>query len=227
MATRSMKMVRGKRIRVTRLNSCGTPPDYGEACAFVVSKGFVTVTMSPQNEEGAELTQLTADGELCVNSQSKHNFKRWQLSIELCEVDPELVSLLTRVTLETDADGDVVGFRSVEGKIDEEFAFELWSGVGEQDCVNGEEYGYLLFPWVAGGVFEDLTIENGVATTTISNSFTQAGGAWGVGPYDVVPDAVGDPVALGTAIQAGEHHVQRLTTIAPPAAVTGCQPAAA
>lgn len=227
MATRSMKIVRGKRIRVTRLNACGTPPDYGEACAFVVSSGFVTVTMSPQNEEGDELLQLGADGQLIVNSQSKHNFKRWQLSIELAEVDPELVSLLTRVTLETDEGGDVVGFRSVEGQIEEEFAFELWSGIGDQDCQNGEEFGYLLFPWVAGGVFEDLTIENGVATTTISMAFTQAGGAWGVGPYDVVPDVAGDPSPLGTAIQAGEHHVQRLTTIAPPTAQVGCQPAAA
>lgn len=226
MSTRSMKMVRGKRVRVTRLGACGEPPDYSEDCAFVVTKGFVTVTMSPQNEEGEELTQLTADGELCVNSQSKHNFKRWQLSIELCEVDPELVSLLTRVTLETDGGGDVVGFRSKEGRIEEEFAFELWSGIGEQDCQNGEDYGYLLFPWVAGGTFEDLTIENGVATTTISNAFTQAGGAWGVGPYDVVEDEGGDPAPLGVAIQPGEHHVQRLTKIAPPAAQIGCQPAA-
>lgn len=228
MSTRSMKMVRGKRIRVTRLNACGEPPDYGEECAFVVSSGFVTVTMSPQNEEGDELLQLGADGQLIVNSQSKHNFKRWQLSIELAEVDPELVSLLTHVVLETeDNDGDVVGFRSVEGQIEEEFAFELWSGIGDQDCQDGEEFGYLLFPWVAGGVFEDLTIENGVATTTISNAFTQAGGAWGVGPYDVVPDEDGEPAPLGTEIQPNEHHVQRLTTIAPPDAQVGCQAAEA
>lgn len=226
MTTRSMKIVRGKRIRVTRLNACGEAPAYGEACAYVVSKGFVTVTMSPQNEEGEELLLLNADGELCVNDHSKHNFKRWNLSLELCDVDPELVSLLTRVTLETDANGATVGFRSSEGRVDEEFAFELWSGIGEQNCVDGEEYGYLLFPYVAGGVFEDLTIENGVATLTISNAFTQTGGLWGVGPYDVVPDGSGDASPLGVAIQPGEHHVQRLTTVAPPSPTSGCQPAA-
>ena len=226
MATRSHKIVRGKRIRVTRLNDCGTPPDSGEPCAFVVTKGFVTVTMSPQNEEGEEILLLNADGELCVNDQSRHNFKRWNLSMELCDIDPELVALITRVTLEEDADGNVVGFRSVEGRIDEEFAFELWSGIGDQDCQNGEEYGYLLFPFVAGGTFADLTIENGVATLTIENAFTKTGGLWDVGPYDVVPDEYNAPAPLGVAIQDGEHHVQRLTTIAPPSATAGCQPAA-
>jgi hypothetical protein len=225
MTSRSMKIVRGKRVRITRLESCGEAPAPGDPCAYVVSKGFVTVTMAPQNEEGSELMLLNADGELCVNDHAQHNFKRWQLSIELCDVDPELVSLLTKVTLETDADGDTVGFRSVEGRIDEQFAFELWSGIGDQDCADGEEYGYLLFPYVNGGTFADLTIENGVATLTIENAFTKTGGLWGVGPYEVVPDEYGVASPLGVAIQPGEHHVQRLTTIAPPAATVGCQPA--
>jgi hypothetical protein len=220
-----MKIVRGKRVRVTRLENCGEPPTTGDPCGFVTSKGFVTVTMSPQNEEGTELVLLNADGELCVNDQAQHNFKRWNLSIELCDVDPEMISLLTKVTLETDADGNTVGFRSVDGRIDEQFAFELWSGVGDQDCADGEEYGYLLFPFVSGGTFADLTIENGVATMTIENAFTKTGGLWGAGPYDVVPDEYGAPAPLGVAIQNGEHHVQRLTTVAPPAAQDGCQPA--
>ena len=225
MSTKSMKIVRGKRVRVTRLDDCGTPPTTGDPFGYAVSSGFVTVTMSPQNEEGEELLLLSADGELCVNDQSKHNFKRWNLSIELCDIDPEMVALLTKVTLETDGDGNTVGFRSVEGRIDEEFAFELWSGIADQDCADGEEYGYLLFPFVAGGTFADLTIENGVATLTIENAFTKTGGQWGVGPYDVVPDEYGAAGPLGVAIQPGEHHVQRLTTVAPPAPTAGAQPA--
>lgn len=224
MTTRSMKIVRGKRIRITRLDACGEVPASADPCSFVVSKGFVTVTLSPQSEEGEEFLLLNADGELCVNDHAQHNFKRWNLEMELCDVDPELVSLITRVTLETDASGATVGFRTSEGRIDEEFAFEIWSGVGEQDCVDGEEYGYMLFPFVSGGIFDDLTIENGVATLTISNAFTKTGGLWGVGPYDVVPDEYGAPAPLAVPIQPGEHHLQRLTTIAPPAVTVGCQP---
>lgn len=225
MSTKSMKIVRGKRVRVTRLEDCGKPPESGEPFSLAVSTGFVTVTLSPQNEEGEEILLLNADGALCVNDQSKHNFKRFNLSIELCDIDPEMVALLTKVTLETDADGNTVGFRSVEGRIDEEFAFELWSGIADQDCADGEEYGYLLFPFVAGGTFADLTIENGVATLTIENAFTKTGGQWDVGPYDVVPDEYGAAGPLGVAIQPGEHHVQRLTTVAPPAVTAGAQPA--
>lgn len=225
MATRKMKVVRGKRIRVTRLGPCGVAPDYGEECAFAVSSGFVTVTMSAEIEDGEELTQITADGELCVTSQSRHNFKRWTVEIELCEVDPELVSLLTKVTLETDAGGDVVGYRSLQGRIDNEFALELWSGIDDQACEDGEEFGYFLLPFVAGGHLGDIEIANAVSTFEISNAFTRGGGAWGVGPYDVVPDESGLATPLGVEIQAGEHHVQRLTTIAPPAPTEGCQPA--
>lgn len=227
MATKKMKVLRGKRIRVTRLGDCGLPPDYGEDCSYVVTKGFVTATLTAEIEEGTEITQLDADGDLCISSQSRHNFKRWTISLELCDVDPELVSLLTKVTLETDADGDVVGYRSVQGKIENDFAFELWSGIDDQVCEDGQEYGYFLVPWVSGGTLGDIAIENGAVTFEINNAFSNGGGLWGVGPYDVVPDAAGDPAPLGVAIQDGEHHVQRLTTIAPPDATDGCQPAVA
>ena len=227
MATRKMKVIRGKRIRVTKLGNCGAPPDAYEECAYVVSSGFVTVTIAAEVEDGEEITQLNANGELCINSQSKHNFKRWTVSIELCEVDPELISLLTKVTLETDAGGDVVGYRSVQGQIEEEFAFELWSGLDDQVCEDGEEYGYFLLPWVHGGTLGDIEIENGASTFEIANAFTQGGGAWGVGPYDVVPDESGDASPLGVEIQSGEHHVQRITTIAPPEPTDGCQTLAA
>ena len=223
MATKPTKIVRGKRLRVTRLGPCGELPEAEEECAQVVTRGFVSVEMSPENEEGDEITQQVADGSLCVDLQSPHEFKRWTLSIELCEVDPDLVSMLTRVSLETDADGDTVGFRSRKGVIEEQFALELWVGVGEDECENGQEYGYLLFPWVAGGTFDSLTVENDAATLTIENAFTRGGGEWGVGPYDVVPDAMGDPEQLGDPMESDEHHLQRTTTIAPPDAQAGCQ----
>lgn len=224
MPTRPMKVIRGKRIRVTRLGACGAVPDYGESCAFVVSKGFVTVTLTAQVDEGSEIAQFNADGDLCVNDQSKHNFKRWNLGLTLCDVDPELVSMLTKVNLEADTTGDVVGYRSVAGKVDEEFAFELWSGIGDQACEAGEEFGYFLLPWVSGGTLGDITVENGASTFAINNAFTNGGGAWGAGPYDVVPDAGGLGTPLAVPMAADEHHLQRLTTITPPAVTDGCQP---
>lgn len=225
MSTRSMKVIRGKRIRVTKVDECGNAPDYGEPCSFVVTSGFVTVTLSAQIEEGEEFLQRTANGDLCINEQADHNFKRWTAEIEFCDVDPELISLLTKVTLETDESGDVVGYRSLEGTVSQRFAFELWSGIADQQCVDGREYGYFLLPFVGGGTLGDIEIENDVTTFTIENAFTIGGSQWGVGPYDVVPDGAGGAGPLGTAIQPAEHHVQRLTTIAPPDATVGCQPA--
>lgn len=222
MATRKMKVIRGKRIRVTKLGTCGEPPDVYESCALVVSKGFVQVALTAEVETGTELTQQNADGELIVNDQSRHSFKRWTGTIEFAEVDPELISLLTKVTLETDAAGDVVGYRSVEGLIENNFALEVWSGLADQDCSEGEEFGYFLLPFVGGGTVGNITIENGVSTFNIENMFTRSGGEWGIGPYDVVPDVAGDPAPLSVAIQDGEHHVQRPTTVPPPDPTDGC-----
>ena len=223
MATKAMKQVRGKRLRVTRLGPCGELPEPAEECAFAVTSGFVQVELAAVVEDGEEITQPTADGTLCVDVQSPPQFRRWDASIELCDVDPELVSMLTRVALEVDADGDVVGFRSRSGVVEEQFALELWVGLGEDDCDNGQEYGYLLLPWLAGGTFGDLTVENGVATVTIEGAHTRGGGQWGVGPYDVVADAQGDPTTLGDALEADEHFLRRRTSVAPPDAQVGCQ----
>lgn len=223
MATKCFSVVRGKRLRATRLDGCGNPPDPGTASSMVVTKGFVTVGLTGVTEDGEEITQKNADGELCVNDRSRDEFKRWDLSIELCEVDPGLVELVTQAVLETDANDDTVGIRTPEGSATESVGLEVWSGIPGEDCSTGpEQFGYLLLPWVIPGTLGDITIENGATTFTMS-AHSRAGGGWGIGPYNVVLDANGDPSQLGTPIASDEHMLLRTTGVEPPAAQCGLQ----
>lgn len=223
MATKCFSVVRGKRLRATRLDACGNPPDAGTASSLVVTKGFVSVGLSAVTEDGEEITQKNANGELCINDRSRDEFKRWDLEIELCEVDPGLVELMTQATLETDANDDTVGIRIPEGASTESVALELWSGVPGEDCGDGpEQFGYLLLPFIIPGTLGDITIENGATTFTMA-AHTRAGGGWGSGPYDVVADADGNASPLGTPIADDEHMLLRTTEIEPPAASCGLQ----
>ena len=225
MSTKCFTVVRGKRLRVTRLDECGNPPAGSTEDALVVTKGFVTVELSAVVAEGTDIEQMNADGDLCVSDRSRDQFRRWDLSIELCEVDPSILSMLTNVVLEEDWEGNVVGVRQPEGASVDTFGLELWTGVPGTDCLPGEPttYGYLLLPTVVPGSLGDITVENGATTFSVSGH-TKGSSGWGVGPYDVVPtDAENTPGRLDTPIGQGEHLVLRTTTIAPPDVECGAQ----
>ena len=90
-------------------------------------------------------------------------------------------------------------------------------------CAGGAtRYGYLLLPWVIEGTIGDITIENGPVNFNLK-SITQEGNDWGVGPYDVIKLANGTSSPLLDPIPSTRHRHLQLTTLAPPAAVCGCQ----
>jgi hypothetical protein len=209
-------VVRGKRMRVTRLDECGNVPETD--AQFVVTSGFVTVGLTAVIEEGDDIVQKNANGDLVVNDRSRNQFKRWDVSAEFAEVDPAILSLMTNARLEEDYASDIVGVRQPEGGTTGSFALEVWTGVPGSDCVPDmpSNYGYLLLPFVVGGPLGDISISNGAATFSVS-SHTRGAGGWGVGPYDVVAtDVDNTPGPLAVEMGSDEHLLMRLTTIEPP-----------
>lgn len=227
MATYCYSMVRGRRMRVTVLDECGAPPAEGTPNSMAVTKGFVSVAVEVDVEDGDEFIVKNADGDLCINSRSRDQIKRLNLTMEFCQVDPGLFSAITGVELELDAapGADVAGFRLKEGALETNFALEVWSGIPNTECVPGQALPsvYNLFPYVTNGILQGYTIENDAATFEIT-AWTQGGSGWGVGPYNVIRDGMGNPSPLLVPIDATTHLVQRRTTVAPPAAVCGLQP---
>jgi len=202
--TKCLSLVKGRRIRVTKLDSCGRPV-YGDTTQ-VVSKGFISVAFTANTSESDEIRVTNAAGEVCVFDAAVTSLTGYGLELQFCEVDPELFSLVTGQPVVKAADGvTVVGF-DIDTKIsldNSNFALELWAGSPSTDaCANPNAtgaYGYLLLPFLKGGILGDFTVENGAVTFTITGANTSEGNAWGTGPY---------PVMLGAG---GTNEVQRAT----------------
>lgn len=216
--TKCFSLIRGRAMRVTRLDGCGAPvpgPD-----SVVSSDGFISVGLTAQTEEGEAISVTNAAGRVCISDTPAPKFTGYGLEIALCGVDPNLVNLFTGQPLVLDPDGEAIGFR-VSSAIDLDdsgFALELWSGVPAAACEPGagQTYGYMLIPFVKGGILGDYTVENGPVNFTITGANSKDGSAWGVGPYNVTNDENGDAGPLLEAIGIKDHlHVQ-LTSVPPP-----------
>ena len=220
--SRCFSPVRGRAMRVTKLDGCGRPV-YGDE-STAVSDGFVSVSFTANSDEGTEINVTNAAGKTCVREVPCPTFLGYGVEIEFCNVDPALFAILTGQEPEYDEEGYAVGFRINSDVLtcDSGFALELWTGVpgvrcsdeSGSDAVPG---GYLLLPYLQGGIFGDFTIENDAISFTVTGAQTKTGSAWGVGPYDVVR-AGGVPAPLPGPIVSGDHLLVRYTDVAAPPA---------
>lgn len=212
-------LVRGRAMRVTRLDGCGRVALGADAA--ISSDGFISVGLTANNEEGETISVTNAAGKLCILDEPSPTFTGYTIEVQFCGVDPELFTLMTGQPIVLNAEGtEAVGFR-VNSKIDvkdQGFALELWSSVPVAACdaSGGAAFGYFLVPFVQGGTLGDLTVENGAINFTLSGARSKDGSEWGVGPYDVVRDIDGNPGPLNEAIDENDHLNMELTTVAPP-----------
>lgn len=221
MATECLKPIKGKVMRVTKLDSCGAFT--AAAKSVVTTAGFVSVAQTMNYRDPDEYEVVNANGDLCINERTAGKLKWIDLVITFCEVDPELLNLMTGAPLVLDDAGtpNAIGFRTREGTTGN-VGLEVWTDLaGSSACSGGgRRYGYVLFPWVTDGQISDVTIENAAASFVV-NARTSANSQWGVGPYNVWTDATPAPAKLLTAINALDHRHIQTTNIAPPTPVCG------
>lgn len=226
MANNCFSLVRGRVLRATRLDGCGRPA--AAACSSIVTEGFISAAFTANTDTGTEISVTNASGKVCIRDTPCPTFTGYSVEIVFCEVNPELYAMLTGQDAVFDADGNAVGFQvnSDISACDSGVALELWSAVpsvqcAEEDVAAQGSFGYVLVPFLQGGVLGDFTLENDAVSFTITGAATKTGGGWGVGPYDVVSDGA-NPAPLLNPIASGVHlHVQ-YTTIAPPEASCDC-----
>lgn len=211
----------GKVVRVTEVDECGAPVVGG---LYVVSSGFVQVSLSAEVETGTEYLQKNANGDLCVNERAPDSLKRLNTTVDWCQIDPDIISLITGWPTLEDAEGNVLGFDIVEGANDKTFAVELWSRVSGNKCSEDgfPAYHYTLLPFVTGASLGgDLTFAD--ATTTLQTTgYTQAGSQWGVGPWDVAGTPVA-PTPMEDPVGEDAHARLRIVYVEPPVPSCGSQ----
>lgn len=234
--------VKGRRLRATKINSCGMP--VAGARNRLVTSGYVSLTLTPVMREATDLTQDNAEGATCFEDRIAPQRRWYTPALELCNVNTGLLTMFTGWETVLDAAGTPkpVGFRD-QKEIESEYgiALELWTaGKMEEDCADiptsdaaltdtssGRSYGYFLFggtEWTPG----DITIGATVSTFTLTGR-TIALPAWGRGPYNVTTDdgtAAGDPIRLVAPTSKKEHLTVFRTYLEPPEPTTGSEPVA-
>jgi hypothetical protein len=215
------------RIRVTQLNSCGVPVT---GCSTVVSDGIISIEMTKEYEDREEFFVKNGDGVFCVKETNPPILKWLNLTLTLCNVDPELVNIMSAEPVVRDNSAQTVatGFSTEENVVlNANFALEGWTRIANAGvpCTGGTEYGYMIFPWVAEGTVGDMTFENGAVNFTLA-ARTRSNSPWGTGPYMVdysdSPAGSTTQIPLLTPIGALQHHRMFLTRLAPPTATCGC-----
>lgn len=228
-------VVKGTRLRATKVNSCGLPIE-GPA-NYVTTSGWVSLAMSPVMQEAEELEQRNAEGRVCVAERTPPERKYHNLTLTLCQVNTGLISLFTSMEQELNHAGKAVGIRDKrEIESDYGVAIEIWAGgkagddcpTPEDDDIfdaagSGKEYGYLL---TFGTEFKlgDIEIAASVANFTLTG-ISFAAPQWGRGPWNVVDtDGNGTAGRLLTPITNDQHYALQRTPIAPPAVTPGEEP---
>lgn len=223
---KKVSFLRGKRMRVTRVDSFGRPVIGADNA--VVTKGFITVAYTTLTEEGEAIAVTNAGGETCVAEAAAPTFNGFSAEATFCDVDFALFSLLTGQELVTNAAGVVVGITestAVDIKA-VNFALEVWLGAsGENAASTGSQgqFGYVLTPFLGGGVIGDLSIENGAITFTVTGMTTKDGTGWGAGPY-AVELVAGKAALLSTPLKSKDHRRTMHVEVAPPAPFAGAIP---
>lgn len=167
--------ISGTHVRVTRLNPDGTPV-VGVDSSYVTSS-FMSVSMTPEYEEGDEFTQKAADGTVCATFKAPDTLKRVSLEVAICNPDPEFTEIIAGGALLTDGSTNSVGWAAPEiGKdaTPNGVSIEVWSRAivdGKPAAVN--PYWHWIFPYAVMRPSGDRVIENGM----LANSFE----GWAVG----------------------------------------------
>lgn len=212
-------------MRIVRVDTCGIPVT-GTGSLVVVTKGFVQVQNEPQYEDGEEFFERTADGTPCVNQKDDPVLKRFQLTIDFCEVNTTAFAYIASAReLTVNAAGVTgQGFAFAEGQPTNRYSLEVWqkvAGSGACDASGNQRYIYNAWPNLGASKIGSYTIENGRSTFQVMSE-TQAGSTTAVTGWNDGPGSGTSWLPTGESVGAGEHWLWGVTTTAPPS--PACNP---
>lgn len=216
MATKILKSIKGKTVRLTRLDACGEPVQ--GSCTTLVSDCFVSVTLTGEYEAGEEFIQKNAWGDLCINDKDPDILKRVSVGIQFAEINPDALDIISEANPVING-GNTIGATFGTDPNSSAFALEVWTKRTGQDCTDPatQEWGYFLVPFIRNGKIDgDITIENGALTLSVMGDAFAASSAWGLGIYS--------PAPFLEAFPAGDIFGMVVTTVQPPTDTAGCVP---
>jgi len=219
MTDRQISPIKAKVIRAVKLDTCGNPVT-GASSSMLVTKGFTSIQLSPDYEEGQEFMQKLADGTACLNQKDPAFLKRIGIEGHFCTMSPDLIQMQTGYTEIFTGSGPVTGTGLMFDNrvLDARYSLELWQpvgGVGACDASGNTYYVYWAFPNVTNGKMNAWTFQNDVFDWVVANETDGAGYQWGDGP------GASTWLPAGVTVPAGTHGLFNITTTPPPAITAG------
>jgi len=219
-----MKSIKGRVMRLTALDECGAPL-YDSALGMIVTSGFISVSWEHEVEDGTEHTSQNAWGDFCINELDAPRTKWLNLGMDMCEVDPETLVMLSGAVGNYDTDGMIGAFFDEQTNVNA-FAVEVWTRATGQACSDAGAplWGYFAAVYVRNGsISGGGSIENGPMNLELSgngfgaaaDSTTPANSAWGTGPHGDAPTV--NPWPVGAFRYIG------ITDVQPPAVTAGAR----
>lgn len=215
MATKRLASIKGRRMRITRENSCGAP--VVGSCSSVVTDGFISVELSEEVETGEEFTQKNAWGDFCVNEKDPDLTKWVNAVISFCNVDPDILDIVANANPAVSG-SDTIGASFSMSANESAFGLEVWTKKVGQACgVGSPEWGYFVVPFLKNGRIDgSVTINNGVLTMNMRGQGFAATDDWGETPYN------DNPWLATGGFPEGDPWGVVSTTVQPPAVTAGC-----
>jgi hypothetical protein len=218
MVTQQYAMVRGRVIRVTKLNGLGDVLD--EPGQYAVAKCVTKVTVNDIIEAGNN--EVIRDG----NDDPALHFIRESVilghtaDIDFLKVDPgifELVSGNPPVYDWTDP-SEIIGFNQELRKVNRTaFGLEVWSYIPNQVCAPDErKWGYTVFPFLKGGHLGGFDFDKGTVNFQLEGAQSRWGSRWGIGPWELI-----DGYRLSSPISSHTSYRNFIYTGTPPEPTEG------
>lgn len=205
------KLVRGKVVRFTLLDECGTP----EATdSQYVTEGVVMITQTKNMDEGDEIKTRIMNGTIGTYEPGRRTLLNYTVEVQVITADTGALAMVTGDPVILDGTAIIGWVEKALQPLVQNVACELWTDTSGGACVaGGKPVGYVLYPLLSQGYVTMDNVEDKEITFTI-HALSYGNPDWGVGPYDVVGSPAGP---LPTALTADDHKVFLITTVAPPA----------
>lgn len=130
----------------------------------------LTLSRSPIVSTGETLEQRDGCGDICVSIQDADVTTGEDLTLELCQLDLELISILTGAEVLFDGSGEVIGIDAPDPSATAPIIeFNAWSKAynGSSPVASPRTYWHWAWPYTQWNI-GDWTIERGILTVTVT-----------------------------------------------------------
>lgn len=210
--------IKGRVLRIVALDECGVPLCGTDAdTALIVASGFTQVQQQADYDTGAEHILRTADSELCVNEKDPDAFKRMNLTIDFCVIDPGIVVTTVAPSRLMQTNNQGTGFALGEGISRKHWSLELWqrvTGPGACDPQGQQLWVYNAWPHIKNGRVGDYTVAVAPSQLQIMGETASVSPLWWVGE---------DWLGEGAISPVQDHWFQNVTPVPPPNPECGIQ----